>query len=192
MCGGAGPTSAPVADAPGVHELRDTLVKWNTDCASWTEPEFRKLYHTVNPREATLTDFQARDDYEQSKTQKLIRDKWGPAAEARFAHLYLTDTAEDDQTADITITGDHALIIWKVQDIEKTHMIKTAGRWLMNVHPTFEQELAADPNPKEDDVKIESLMRQATADITAGKYKTATAFLADFEPKYNALVDDDD
>jgi hypothetical protein len=186
------PATAPVtADTPAVKELRDTLVQWNKVCSTWTEADFRKLYYTANARESTHTDYEARQDWEQGKTQQLVRDKWGPRAEAEFAHIYGTDTIEDDQTANITVTGDHATITWSGKDIEKTAMIKINGHWLMDMHATFARDLAEDPQAETDGVKMEALMKQAAADIVAGKFKNGDAFVDDFEKKYDALNDND-
>jgi hypothetical protein len=186
------PTTAPSADTPDVKELRDTLIGWNKVCSTWTEADYRKLYYTTSAKESTHTDYEARQDWEQGKAQQLVRDKWGPIIEARFAHAYSTDTIEDDQTAQITIDGDHATIVWQEKVIEKTKMIKVDGHWLMDMHATFDRDLLEDPEPDKDGMKMESLMRQCAADIAAGTFKTANAFISDFEKKYDELMNGDD
>jgi hypothetical protein len=186
------PTTAPIADTPAVKELRDTLIQWNTVCSTWTEADYRKLYYTANPKESAHTDYEARQDWEQGKTQQLIREKWGPLIEARFAHAYSTDTIEDDQTAQITVNGDHATIVWQEKVIEKTQMIKVDGHWLMDMHATFDRDLVEDPEPEKDGEKMENLMKQCAADIAVGTFKDPNAFIRDFEKKYDLLMDGDD
>ena len=187
------PTTGPVADTPAVKEIRDTLIEWNKLGSTWAEADYRKkLYYTANAKESTHTDYEARQDWEQGKAQILIRDKWGPAIEARFAHAYSTDTIEDDQTAQITVNGDHATIVWQERVIEKTAMIKVDGYWLMDMHATFDRDLLEDPEPEKDGAQMEALMKQCAADVTAGTFKDPNAFIRDFEKKYLELMDGDD
>jgi hypothetical protein len=183
------PTTAPAgeADKAAVKQIRESLEHWNKACADWSLADVRKIYHTENEREATYADYVAHECWEDAKTQKLVRDKWGAEAEAKFAHIFGTDTLEDDLSADITVNGDHATVQWKTKDIQRTPMIKIDGNWVIDIHPIFQDALKNNPHVDENPLTTGKLMKQAATDIKDGKFDDADSFLADFKKNYDAL-----
>jgi hypothetical protein len=183
------PTTAPAANEdPAAKEVRDTLVQWNKLSPTWTLAELRKIEHTENDREAIYSDYIAHEGWEECKVQKAVRDKWGSEAEAKFAHICTTDTIEDDQAADVTVDGNKAQVTFKAKEITPLPMIKIDGHWLLDMHTFFDQQSKDNADFDKNNVHTATLMKQAAADIAAGKFDDADAFLADFKTKFQALT----
>jgi hypothetical protein len=181
------PTSQP-ADSPEVKNLRQQLVDWNTQAATMSLADLRKVIHTENDREAVYCDWMAHEMWEESKTQAAVRKKWGPDAEAKFAHANNTDTIEDDQTASIKIDGDRAVVTFGAKEILPTSVVRIDGRWLIDMHAMFDVILKDNPNGDKDHISTGKLMQQAAADIAADKFDDADAFMKDFQAKMQALT----
>jgi hypothetical protein len=176
------PTILPV-DTPEVKAVRDSLLQWDKDEGKMSLEEVRKLYHTDNDREAVYMDWLAHENWEEGKTEQAIRDKWGSAAAAEFAHLQDGSTYEDDQVCDIKVDGDRAVASWNIKDSTPLPMIKVDGKWFVDGHAMFEQGLKDNPNMETDRQSTGKLMKSARDDIEQGKFDDADSFLADFKKK---------
>jgi hypothetical protein len=176
------PTTKPV-DTPEVKVVRDTLLQWDKDEGKMSLEQVRKLYHTDNDREAVYMDWLAHENWEEGKTEQAIRDKWGNAAAAQFAHLQDGSTFEDDQVCDIKVDDDRAVATWNIKDFTPLPMIRVDGKWLVDGHAMFEQGLKGNPKMETDRQSTGKLMKSARDDIEQGKFDDADSFLADFKKK---------
>jgi hypothetical protein len=177
------PTTLP-ADTPAVAELRQQLLDWDVNTPKMSLEEFRKTFHTENEREATYCDFLAIDNLETLKTEQAVRDKWGPAADAKFAHMTGMSTAEDDRVCHISVDGNHATVSWDLDGMKPEKFIKLDGHWLADNHTMFADWLKDDPTMETDKNPTGKLMKQVRSDIAADKYDDADGFIADFKKKW--------
>jgi hypothetical protein len=185
----AKPAAAPV-DSPEVKEVRDQLIDWDKNDAKMTLEQERKCYHTDNDKEAQFMDFVAHENWEESKTQQAVRDKWGPEAEAKFAHLLSGSTIEDDQVCDIKVDGNHAVATWSnIKDSTPLTLVKIDGKWLVDGHAMYEEAVKDDPAKAPEQHGTARIMKQATADIADGKFDDADGFLSDFKAKLGQSQD---
>jgi len=184
------PATKPVAaadngDSPEVKVVRDTLLDWDKNTFKHTLEQERKLYHTTNDREASFMDFVAHENWEESKTQEVVRQKWGAEAEAEFAHFLAGSTLEDDRNCKIKVDGDHATVTWEnIKDSTPLHLIKVDGHWLVDGHAMYEEATKDDPTKEPDQIPTVKLMKQFAEDIKAGKYDDADAFMDDVKSKF--------
>jgi hypothetical protein len=98
------------------------------------------------------------------------------------------DTIEDDQSAKITVEGDHATVTFKPKEIQATSLIKVDGKWLIDMHAMFTQFLKQNPDLDTNNLQTAKLMKQTATDIKDGKFDDADSFFADFKAKYDALT----
>ena len=126
--------------------------------------------------------------WEEGKTQFAVRSKWGPKTEAEFAHANSTDTIEDDQTAEIKVDGNTAVVIFTTKEISPTSLIKVDGHWLVDIHAMFDLVIKDDPQGDKDHVSTGKLMKQLRADIAAGKFDDADSFINDFQARLKARL----
>jgi hypothetical protein len=181
------PATAPVADDPAVKEVRDTLLGWDKTGADMSLEQTRKLLHADNEREMLYADYLAHESWQETKTQEAVRRKWGSEIEAKFAHLCGSSTLEDDQAADIKVTGDHAAVNWPIKELSTQYLVKVDGKWVVDIHPSFVAQLKDDPLLDKHHVHTARMMKQAAEDIVAGKYDDADSFLADIKEKLSEV-----
>lgn len=179
------------ADNPEVKAVRDVLLDWDKNDAKWSLEQERKCYHTENDKEATYLDFVAHENWEEAKLQQAVRDKWGAEAEAKFAHFLTASTLEDDQVCEIKVDGDHATVTWAdIKDSTPLAMIKVDGKWLVDGHAMYQEATKDDATKAPDMHPTGKVMKQAVADIAAGKFDDVDEFMADFKTKYTASPDE--
>ena len=186
------PTSQPTtmpADTPAVGEVRKQLLDWDIQMPKMSLEQFRKTFHTENEREALYCDFLAIDNLESLKTEQAIRDKWGPDADAQFAHLTGYSTIEDDAVCQISVDGSHANVSWHLPNMKPEKFVKIDGHWLADNHAMFADWLKDDPQMETDKYPSGKLMKQLRADIGSGKYEDLASFIADFRAKWGMPPD---
>ena len=179
------PTTQP-ADTAEVKVVRQQLLAWDNDIPKMSLEECRKTFYTQNDREAVYSDWAAHEGWEANKTEQAVRDKWGPEADAKFAHLIGYTSREDDAVCHIQVDGDHATISWDLKDMTPQKLIKVDGKWLNDMHAEFQDQLKLDPNMETDRRDTAKLMTQAREDIASGKFDDADSFIADFKNKFES------
>jgi hypothetical protein len=177
------PTTAPI-DSPAEKEVRQQIIAWDNDMPKMSLAECRKCYYTQTDREAVYTDWQAHENWEANKTEQAVRDKWGPEADAKFAHVAGYSSREDDAVCHIKVDGNRATLTWDLKDMTPEILIKIDGHWLIDQHSEFADWLKTDPTMETDRRSTGKLMRQAREDIAGGKFDDADAFIADFKNKW--------
>ena len=183
------PATKPAAvadngDTPEVKVVRDTLLDWDKNMFKHSLEEERKLYHTTNDKEATFMDSVAHQNWEESKTQEAVRQKWGAEAEANFAHFLQGSTLADDKVSKISVDGDHATVTWeKIEGSTPLPLIKVDGHWLVDGHAMYEEATKDDPTKEPEMPPTVKLMKQFADDIKAGKFEDADAFMDEFKSK---------
>ena len=184
------PATQPAAangDSPEVKIVRDTIIDWDKTVFKHTLEQERKLYHTSDEKEAKFMDFVAHENWEESKTQEIVRQKWGAEAETNFAHFFAGSTMADDKVCKIKVDGDHATISWdNIKDSTPLQLVKVDGHWLVDGHAMYEEATKDDPTKEPDQPPTAKLMKQFADDIKAGKYEDADAFMDDLKSKLKA------
>jgi len=180
----AEPPATQPADSPQEKALREQLLKWDTDAPKMSLEAFRKTFHTENEREAVYTDWLAHEGWECNKTEQLIRDKWGPEADAKFAAFVGFSTLEQDRVCQIKVDGNHATVSWDIKDMKPEQFVKIDGQWYSDVHAMFDDWLKENPTMETDRRSTGKIMRTAREDIDSGKFDDVDSFLADFKTKW--------
>jgi hypothetical protein len=182
LCFADVPATQP-ADSPEVKEVRKAILDRDDSAAKLSLEDFRKTYYTETDREAVYCDRVAHDGWEAGRVEQLVRDKWGSKADADFAHFCGFSSREDDQVCHISVDGDHAVVTWDIKAAPPESLIKINGRWLTDMHAMFEKHQKENPNFDAIHFPIARFFSSARADIDAGKYDDADAFMADFKAK---------
>jgi hypothetical protein len=172
-----------MADTPAQKEVRDAMLNWDDNASKLSLADFRKTFHTENEREAVYADYAAHHEWEVLKTEMVIRQKWGPEADAQFAELMGFTTREQDLSAHIEVNGDHAVITWDIKDSHPDHMIKVDGKWQDDIHGLWDDMVADNPNFETEHPATNPLMKQIRADIADGKYDDADSCIKDVKTK---------
>jgi hypothetical protein len=177
------PATMP-ADSPAEKEVRQQMIAWDNDMPKMSLEQCRKCYYTQTEREATYADWQAHENWEANKTEQAVRDKWGPDADAKFAHIAGYSSREDDAVCHIKVDGNKATGTWDLKDMTPEILIKIDGHWLIDQHSEFDDWLKTNPTMETDRRSTGKLMQQAREDIASGKFDDADAFIADFKNKW--------
>jgi hypothetical protein len=176
------PATQP-ADSPETKEVRQAILDRDDSAAKLSLEEFRKTYYTQTEREAVYCDRLAHDGWEAGKVEQRVRDKWGPKADADFAHFCGFSSREDDAVCHIQVDGDHAVLSWDIKGTAPESLVRINGRWFTDMHAMFEKHQKENPNFDAIHFPIARFFTSARTDIDAGKYDDADAFMADFKAK---------
>jgi hypothetical protein len=174
-----------LADSPQVQAVREQLLAWDRDYPKMSLEECRKTYYTQSDREAVYCDWEAHESWEANKTEQAVRDKWGPEADAKFAHIIGYTSREDDAVCHIQVEGDHAIISWDMKDMTPEKLVRVDGHWLIDMHSLFADRLKDDPNTETNRYSTGKMMARARQEIDSGKFDDADSFIADFKNKWD-------
>jgi hypothetical protein len=179
----ADPPATQSAESAEIKEVRRAILDRDDAAPKMSLQDYRKTYFTQNDREAIFCDRQAHDAWEAGRTEEAVREKWGVAADAAFAHQCGFTSPEDDQVCHVKVDGDHAVISWDLKGTEPEELIKVDGQWLTDMHAMFERHLKENPDFDSMRFPIAKLFKDARADIDSGKFDDVDSFLADFKTK---------
>lgn len=68
-----------------------------------------------------------------ARLQKVVRMKWGLDAETIIAHICLTDTRKDDDSATVTVENNRAIIQYNIPDCAPLLLVQINGVWRIDI-----------------------------------------------------------
>jgi RNA polymerase sigma factor (sigma-70 family) len=176
------PTEPPAATQPAATQPAtpaEQLAAWQDDFLRWSPDEAMVAYAAHTDSEKAMAHAFSVNGVAMTHLTKLAKDKWGDAAELAVAHACSSDAAADDATAQITVDGDHAKIVFKSDDISDLMLVREDGAWKMDI-AAYEKLFAGHVDGViRANIQSGQIFQKTLADATAGKYATADDLVKD-------------
>jgi hypothetical protein len=149
------------------------VLEWSDDFSWMGVDDVLRTYAFSGDREKGLAQVTAQQAVAFARLQKAIDAKWGKESEAVVMHACDTDTREDDEQAQQTAVGDHAIIEFKRSGLATLYLVRVDGRWKLDIG-TYAAKFGDQLNGVEGAMRqITVILDSATAAVAAGKYSDA-------------------
>jgi RNA polymerase sigma factor (sigma-70 family) len=184
------PSEPPAATQPAATQPAtpaEQLAQWQDDFEHWTPDESMVAYATHNDSEKAMAHAFAVNGVAIARLVKLAKEKWGDAAEQAVSHACMNDTRADDATAQITVDGDHAKLVFKSDVIQDLLLVRENGAWKMDLD-AYQQMFAGHVDGViRANLQSGQIFQKLLADATAGKYATADDLVKDITQQVNLI-----
>lgn len=163
----AGPATQP---STTTLSPKDTFLSWPTPRSV---DDVLLTYAFSEDKQKAFAQVTAEEVIAFAKIQKAVDAKWGKGCEAVVMHACGSDTREDDEQAQETVTDDHAIIKFRREGIAPLFLVRVDGQWKVDIAiyvATFGDNLTDIEGAVR---QITAIVDSATAALAAGKYSDA-------------------
>jgi hypothetical protein len=184
---GIAPASQP-ADRVAPQTPAEQLALWQDEFDQWDADQAITAYTTHNSTEHDLAHSFAVYGIDAQRLTKLARERWGADAEQAVAHACGTDCRADDATAQVTVNGEHAKIVFKSDDIDDLLMVRENGAWKIDTGAYVQMLGAKTPELIHATDQCSQVVEKALSDMKSGKYAAADDLAKDVRAKLAPLI----
>lgn len=173
------PTTNPTAGM----SAHATLLYWADHIESESVDDTLSTYNFSDDTQKRVAVSMAKYDVAMSRLQKAVREKWGKDAEIALQRACRGDTREDDVQADVTETGDHAIIKYKREELQPLSMVRVDGQWKVDTAGLIAQSGTTPEQNVSYGDQCTVILNYTRECFDAGKYSAADQLVGEIGPR---------